>query len=584
MGNENRQALEQNHTNIFSMSKRRKIEKWYVADFETTTEEFYLKNGYTKVWLYSICDENEKIVNYGKSIEEFFEFITKNESVLYYFHNLKFDSSYILNYLYKNNYKYIDRPLKVNEEKCFNTLIGEMGEIYEISICINKNTMVKIHDSLKILNDSVEELAKSFDFDIEKGRIDYNINNITEETLDYVFKDVKIVARALKYMKNNGATKMTIGSCSLDLLIQKMKVNYYGVFPKLDSDFLIEWRQAYRGGRSQVNSIHARKILNKVYRYDINSMYAYIQHDMFLPYGEPIPLNVNNINKFRFELYKIKVTFKLKDKHIPSLLKSGHLFTESSYYIESDLNEIIYITSIDFALLKKNYDIFNCEILEAWGFLTSRMFFKEFIDYYYEIKQNNTGAKKVVAKKILVNSYGKFGTKLIKKRKTPKLENNILKFDLTEEEEGKKYYLPVALAITSYAHLLIDNAIEIIGYRNFVYCDTDSVHSLVELPSYMVDNKELGKFKLEAIEEKAKYVRQKCYITYENKEWHITCAGLPKKSVPSIIKYYGDKIIYAFDYGFTIEKDNDKGILPKLRPKQVEGGIILVPTPFRLKE
>lgn len=91
-----------------------------------------------------------------------------------------------------------------------------------------------------------------------------------------------------------------------------MKVNYYGVFPKLDSDFLIEWRQAYRGGRSQVNPLHARKILNNVYRYDINSMYAYIQHDMFLPYGEPIPLNVNNINKFRFELYKIKATFKLK--------------------------------------------------------------------------------------------------------------------------------------------------------------------------------------------------------------------------------------------------------------------------------
>ena len=36
--------------------------KWYVADFETTNYEFYEQNGYTKVWLYAICDSDANII------------------------------------------------------------------------------------------------------------------------------------------------------------------------------------------------------------------------------------------------------------------------------------------------------------------------------------------------------------------------------------------------------------------------------------------------------------------------------------------------------------------------------------------
>ena len=33
-----------------------KTTKWYVADFETTSYGYYLDNGYTKVWLFAVCD------------------------------------------------------------------------------------------------------------------------------------------------------------------------------------------------------------------------------------------------------------------------------------------------------------------------------------------------------------------------------------------------------------------------------------------------------------------------------------------------------------------------------------------------
>ena len=34
------------------------MRQWFVADFETTNAKYYIDNGYTKVWLYAVCDEN----------------------------------------------------------------------------------------------------------------------------------------------------------------------------------------------------------------------------------------------------------------------------------------------------------------------------------------------------------------------------------------------------------------------------------------------------------------------------------------------------------------------------------------------
>ena len=73
--------------------------EWFVADFETTGLDYYKKYGHTKVWLYAICNSNGDIVNYGTTIEEFMKWCYNNPTIEIYFHNLKFDGSFILNYL-----------------------------------------------------------------------------------------------------------------------------------------------------------------------------------------------------------------------------------------------------------------------------------------------------------------------------------------------------------------------------------------------------------------------------------------------------------------------------------------------------
>ena len=557
------------------MRKRDEIE-WFVADFETTSEKFYNENGYTKVWLYAICDMNGNIVNYGETIEQFIMYIRTLYGKTIYFHNLKFDGTFILDYLLKLGYTYYETfPKDCN--KGISTLIGEMGEYYSIDIRIAKNKTIHINDSLKLLPFKVEKIAKDFGLPMLKGKIDYDVYEVNEETKQYVFNDVKIVALALRELKNEGMSRMTTASSAYSFF-SKMYERYFltNMYPSLDIEFLKEWRQAYRGGRSMVNPKYQRQVLENVKRYDINSMYPHVMRNLPLPYGEPI--KITEPGSFKFELYHIRTMFCLKEGHLPSLLKKQALYNaDDTYYTSSDGEEELWISNIDYMLLIRNYDIVFIDWLDMYGFYTTTSMFKSYVDFWYNRKLKDNGAKKITDKLMLNSLYGKFGTNPIKYKKIPYINDNYaISYEKSEESEGTHYYLPVAIAITSWAHKLLDDAIYIAGVDNFVYCDTDSVHILNELPNDMIHSTDLGKFKLEAIETKAKYVRQKCYVTYENNKAHITCAGMPELSKNRLIDNTDiDTLLSMFDNGLIVRN--------KLIPKRVCGGTILHETTFEIK-
>lgn len=554
-------------------------QKWLVADFETTSENFYNENGYTKVWLYAICDSDGEMIKIGDSIEDFINICsTKLIGKKIYFHNLKFDGMFILHYLLDNNYEYSEEDKM--KPKTFKCLIGEMGEFYSIELCFAENKIVHFVDSLKLLPFKVEYIAKSFNLPIRKEKIDYENYDITPQKISYISNDVRIVAYALKELKENGFDKMTTASSAYSNFsnrFDKRTLEY--LFPELPSEFLIEYRHAYRGGRCQVQPNYADKIVKNVYRFDINSMYPYIMHSLPLPYGKPKP--IKEMGKYRFELYKVRMEFFLKDDNMPTLLKAqGMLKGHQTYYECSDGIEEIYISNIDLEIMKRHYVILKCELIEGYGFATSNSLFKDYVEEWYEVKNNSKYGKKQSAKLMLNCLYGKYGSNLMKAMKIPYLDDEVLKFKLEDEKEGKKYYLPVAIAVTSWAHKLIDDAITEVGYDNFIYTDTDSVHTFVKLPSDMIDKKELGKFKLEAIESKARYVRQKTYVHKDLTgddagKYVITCAGMTEDMKKMAIKKFKDAIMISFTEGFTIGG--------KKVPKRVKGGVVLHETTFKIK-
>ena len=560
--------------------KTKEVE-WYVADFETTTEKFYSENGYTKVWLYAIANSEGEVVRYGFSIEDFIEYITENlKGSSIYFHNLKFDGSFLVDYLLSNGYTY--QESFGDHRRCFSTLIGDMGEWYSMRVRFGRGCTITFLDSLKLLPYKVKKIAEDFDLPIRKGSIDYDIildpSNITTETLDYVFNDVRIVALALSQIKQEGMVKNTTASCAYHAYTSLRHPQFLNqCFPDLGTDFLEEWREAYRGGRCQFNPIHQDKILHNVYRYDINSMYPYVMHDMPLPYGNPIP--ISEMGKYKFELYHIRISFELKENHMPTLLKKCGLFKNGdSYYIDTEDIEELWISSVDFTILKRHYDITHFEFLSGYGFMTSVLLFRDYIDYWYKRKSIDKGAKRSVDKFMLNCLYGKYGSNCKGSHKIPYMDEvtGIVHYSQSLPEDMTHYYLPIAIAVTSWAHLLIDDAITLVGYSNFVYCDTDSVHSLVKLPDYLVDQKQLGKFKLESVEVTSRYVRQKTYVVQDSDgSISITCAGMTEDMKDALILEHGTNIFNVFKVGLRVEG--------KLLPKHVPGGTILHATTFKIK-
>ena len=80
-------------------------------------------------------EEAEKIVTVGDAVEA-----KRLYGKVIYFHNLKFDGTFILDWLLNNGYEYKDDLSKV--DKGFNALIGDMGQFYSITFKFTKNKQI----------------------------------------------------------------------------------------------------------------------------------------------------------------------------------------------------------------------------------------------------------------------------------------------------------------------------------------------------------------------------------------------------------------------------------------------------------
>ena len=164
----------------------------FTADFETLVD---LEE--TRVWAYALCQigDTSNFI-YGNNIEDFIKFCSNpKRNYILYFHNLKFDASFILNYLLRNGYTWI-KDKKYKQDKTFTTLISSMGAFYSIEIYFNvgkKVNKVTIYDSFKILPFSVKKIAEDFHLPIKKGEIDYKKfrdkdYQLTQEEISYIQK------------------------------------------------------------------------------------------------------------------------------------------------------------------------------------------------------------------------------------------------------------------------------------------------------------------------------------------------------------------------------------------------------------
>lgn len=580
--------------------------KRFTCDFETSTLEWYLKDGYARVWAYSICEiGNPDNFMYGNNIDDFMKWCASpKHNYTCYFHNMKFDGEYIFYWLLKNGFECIEDK-KARSDKTFTCLLSDTGLFYSIEIYfsvkgkkINKVTLI---DSLKILNFSVDKIAKDFKLPIQKLELDYTTyrpvdHELTEHEIAYIRNDVEIMARALDIMFNEHLDKMTIGSDALSYY-KKSLSSFDMYYPNIGiKDDLI--RRSYRGGWTYLNPKYKGAEVGEGLVVDKNSMYPSMMREMYMPFGDPVYFDGQYKEDKCYPLYiqMLSCSFEVKENMLPTVQLKHTLGYMDNEYIETTNGRIetLTLTSVDLELFFKHYNVKDLTYHDGFKFKRIKGLFNTYIDHWMNEKikagKEGNGAKRQIAKLMLNSLYGKFGLGSSVRGKYPILEDDVVHYKCYDRRDRDTIYCPVASFITSYARKdIIDNSQAIRDYTMkkykkdyYIYSDTDSIHCLKlpeeELKQFMrLDDFELGAYKVESTFERAKFIRQKCYIEigYDGKV-NSTIAGMPKR----LGKYVN---LDNFESGFSIKADDPDYEDKKLTYKHVKGGVILVPTDFTIK-
>ena len=551
----------------------------FTGDFETTTDF-----DDCRVWAWGLCEiGNPENFTYGNTLDSFMEYCENSKKNLkIWFHNLKFDGSFIISWLLSNGFEFVEDK-KDRYTGSFTTLITDMGQFYTIEVWFrvsgHKVKKVTFYDSLKILNFSVEQIAKDFDLPISKLKIDYKEfreigHELTKEEVDYLRNDVEIMARALEIMFDAELTKMTIGSDALSNF-KDMTPNFRKFFPILSKDVDKEIRESYKGGFTYANPVNKGKVVGGGIVFDVNSIYPSRMVYEEIPVEEPLPFTGEYVYDPIYPLYVINLTcsFELKAGKIPSIqIKNSFAFTPTEY-LESSNGELVdlTLTSVDFELFKEQYNIYNLKIHGGWKFKAMKGIFDNYINYWTEqkiqAKKDGNSSMYKIAKLMLNSLYGKLALSPLCARKSPYLnEEGIVRYQMMPTEEREPVYIPAGSFITSYARAytirfcqaIRDWSIKKYGEDLWCYADTDSGHLIVhnekedvaDLSKIVdIDDYKLGAWKLESRFRKGKFLRAKTYIEedYDGKI-NTTIAGFPKE-LGCLINFDN------FEFGFTIEKN-----------------------------
>lgn len=582
------------------MSNNRKC---LVADFETIN-----KPEDCRVWAWGCAEVGKpETFEYGNQIYQFMELICFDRLNNYdiYFHNLGFDGMFIMYWLFQNGFTHVENKDDL-DPMTFTTLISDMGQFYQIEVCKEvykgKKNYVRFLDSLKVIPLKVDEIGKNFGLDtlkIHHGDEFYNKHReigheLDQEEIDYLKNDVIVMCKALDIVFKIGLTKMTIASCALTNFKKLFgETKFKSNFPILDFEVDQELRQAYKGGWVYCKE-DMKYTPHKCGRvYDVNSLFPSRMYLEKLPHGKPLRFKGKYKDDPIYDLYiqRIKCDFELKEGYLPTIQIKHGKFVENEYLKSSNGESVeLFLSNVDLEVFFKHYDVIVYEWKGGYKFKSCVGLFKNYIDYWSDtkIQSKKEGNKALyqIAKLMLNSLYGKFALNPRVRSKFPYYDktSNLIKFKYGDYETRDSIYVPMGLFITAYARkYTIEGAQN--NYDRFCYADTDSIHLVgdEEPKGLEVDSTKLGAWDFELRFERAKYLRQKCYLeSYRVEKFRgqplegfyllkdkITVAGMPDSCYKEV----------TFD-NFNIGGE----YYGKMYRKNVHGGLILYRDYYRIRE
>ena len=490
-----------------------------------------------------------------------------------FWYNTKFDFAIFDYYFLTHGWVEIEQRKEENgqryrklQDMTYQSLNGDFGQRYQMRVWkkyINRSGQEKVHNfkMLDVCNIFGGGLAANLrDFDItdkhgqavRKLEMDYT-NASIEADIQYMINDTKglyLLAEKIDkmiyeltelslfkgdYMTAGGLAKRTL----LKEMFQGSKwenvKQLHRYFPMtIAEDNMYRQLNLYRGGLCLVNPSKRGKVQQGIYKYDVNSMYPAQMRSMLYPVGRPE--HVKKEEKGYLYIYHIReLRGYLKEKMCPIWHD-----TLTGDFVERIIEpDDILIWKEELEELKLWYDI-SYQVVDKLQFRgLSPKGAVSYVDKFYSIKCKSKGSIKQGAKLFLNSAYGKWAQRAEIARCKYVLSDNgkyvhMIK-ESTESDEKSLMSVVVGSRITMLARVTLLQYIRDICQgdvsKNFVYCDTDSVHSLV--PFADTDPKALGKMKCEGIYGRALYLAPKTYLLYdelsgeeERYKYEVHCKGV----------------------------------------------------------
>lgn len=564
-----------------SRGKTVQLTHMYVADFETcdakkpTPEEEFPPQ---RVWLAGFKNLATMKSTYFHTLDEFMNSILSrgdNQNTEYAFHNLKFDGSYIVPWLLNNGYT---ASLSKPQPKEFSILVDNRNAWYSINVQVTTRRRVLIWDSHKLFPRALEYLPEVYSTPTHKIIEDSNFYEEirpeghipTEREMEYFENDLQVPAETLnKHIELFGLRfKKTQASQSFYNFEQSFKA-WKWRFPPLTTEQDNAIRPAYWGGIAHVPKEKASKDHYKIGVFDINSSYPDKAANYRLPYGQCLFEfgEGKHPDMSKFWVAEALVKFDLKPNCLPCIpwkaISEGRPLEEADKWADHS-NGVVKMTfcNIDYETIQKSYTF--RVVRWCWSMHWAWKVHKEMAKFVNtnndikvkysklakleEAKGKDCDLEKLAYYKTMRNRaktdnnafYGKFGEDIIKEGKTPYLVLGevIWEVDRKEEQsENKRKFLPVAIAITAWGRRQLVQGWNVLG-EHALYCDTDSLHYLLEGQykldkaakegHFEIDAEKLGAWKLEGLMSRGRYLRAKCYMEETTEgEIEATVSGLP---------------------------------------------------------
>lgn len=237
----------------------------HIGDFETSTGN---TDGSTNVYLWGYSTLDKKHRYSGVNLDEFFSSIYHHKVKRIYFHNLKWDGNFIVNWLLENNIMPIDEIFTTPDTpNTWSWMCDTNSTIYDLQVNY-KGHVIKFSDTAKLLMSSVDNLGKmlglpKLEIDYHKYKYFETISDVPPDLISYLWRDIDIVIDVLKQFKsaykNHG---LTLGGTALKdfkkeygrwNFVKKFGGYYYDPKTKerkyheiLDTDTWDEFKKGYR--------------------------------------------------------------------------------------------------------------------------------------------------------------------------------------------------------------------------------------------------------------------------------------------------------------------------------------------------